>query len=173
MKRLAKLGDVEITVVEDENPIDSVTITNNSVESGQDVSDHIKQEPSIINITGVFTGDDAAKKLEKLKRYMYEGKLLHYICRNSYKSMAIESINRNHNGTIANGFRYNIVLKRVRIATAKEVELNIVDPSTGKASPKLTAKVKPITNHGKQQVQKKTTSGGVQVTKSAYPTKNG
>lgn len=158
MVRRVKLGDIEFSVVEEEKPRDMVTITDNPVESGQDVSDHVKQEPSIIDITGIMVGNDAASKLSKLKKYQKEGKLLPYIGRNHYANMAIETIDRSHSRGVKNGFEFNISLKSVRIATAKTVEIAVVSPVTKKASPKLNTKVKPKTNNGKQQPKTKASS---------------
>jgi len=145
--RRVKLGDVEFDVIESENPKDSATVTDKPVESGQDVSDHIKQNPSIINLRGQMT-EDAADKLQVLKKYQKEGTLLKYVGRNVYPNMVIEEIDREHDARNRLGFQFNIKLKQVRIATAKEVEINI-------ASPKDATKVKPVTNKGKQQPKQK------------------
>lgn len=155
MQRRAKLGDIEFSVVEDEKPRDLVTITDNSVENGQDVSDHVKQESSIIDLKGQMIGDDASKKLQQLKKYQREGKLLNYIGRNIYNNMGILTIDRDHGKQISNGFEFNITLKQVRIATAKTVEIKVVNPVTKVASPKVNTKVKRKTNNGKQQSKTK------------------
>lgn len=145
--RRVKLGDVEFDVVEDENPKDSATVTDKPVESGQDVSDHAKLNPSIINIRGQMT-EDAAEKLQVLKKYLRERTLLKYVGRNAYDNVVIEDLDRVHGVKNRQGFQFNIRLKQVRIATAKEVEINI-------ASPKDATKVKPVTNKGKQQPKQK------------------
>ncbi len=145
--RRVKLGDIEFDVIESENPKDSVTVTDKSVESGQDVSDHVKQNPSIINLRGQMT-EDAVDKLQVLKKYQKEGTLLKYVGRNVYPNMVIEEIDREHGTRNRLGFQFNIKLKQVRIATAKEVEINM-------ASPKDATKVKPIANKGKQQPKQK------------------
>jgi len=145
--RRVKLGDVEFDVIESENPKDSATVTDKPVESGQDISDHVKQNSSIINIRGQMT-EDAADKLQILKRYQKDGKLLKYVGRNIYSNMVIEEIDREHGADNRNGFQFNIKLKQVRVATAKEVEIKVANPSTKK-------KVKKTTNKGKQQPKTK------------------
>lgn len=155
MQRRAKLGDIEFTIIEDEKPRDVVVITDNSVENGQDISDHVKQNPSIIDLYGQMIGIDAAAKLNTLKKYQREGKLLTYIGRSIYDNMAIQSIDRSHGKNIRNGFSFNITLKQVRIATAKEVVINIVSPDTMKESKQTNTQVKPKTNNGKQQPHEK------------------
>jgi len=145
--RRVKLGDIEFDVIESENPKDSATVTDKPVESGQDVSDHVKQNPSIINLKGQMT-EDAVDKLQVLKKYQKEATLLKYVGRNVYPNMVIEEIDREHGTRNRLGFQFNIKLKQVRIATAKEVEINM-------ASPKDATKVKPVTNKGKQQPKQK------------------
>lgn len=146
-----KLGDVEFTVVEIENAKDSATITDNPVESGQDVSDHVKQDPSYINIRGQIIGEDAASNLQKLKKYKEDGALLIYTGRNRYGNMVIEDIDRVHGVQNRTGFSFDIKLKQVRIATAKEVEIKVVDPVTKAPSKKVSTQVKSKTNNGLQQ----------------------
>lgn len=153
MQRRVKLGDVEFTVVEDEKPRDLVMVTDNSVESGQDVSDHVKKLPSIIDIHGQMTEEDAAEKLQILKKYQDEGELLTYIGRNWYNNMVIQTIDRDHGTRNRYGYGFTITLKQVRIATALQVPIVIIHPETRKSSPQVTTKVKEETNGGKQQVQ--------------------
>lgn len=154
--RRVKLGDVEFTVVEVENAKDSATITDNPVESGQDVSDHVKQNPSYINIRGQMIGEDAYPNLQKLIKYKEDGELLTYTGRNVYRNMAIEDIDRIHGVKNKTGYSFDMKLKQVRIATAKEVEIKIANPVTKKADKKTSTKAKEPTNNGKQQPQQKT-----------------
>ena len=155
MEKRVKLGDIEFSVVEEEKPRDTVTITDHPVEKGQDVSDHVKQESSIIDILGIIVGDDAAEKLNKLQKYQKEGKLLSYVGRNVYSNMAIQTLDRNHGKDVRNGFAYNITLKQVRLSTAKEVELQVVSPVTKQPTPQVKTQVKKVTNNGKQQPKEK------------------
>lgn len=156
-----KLGDVEFTVVEVENVKDSATVTDNPVESGQDVSDHVKQNPSYINIRGQIIGDDAASKLQMLKKYKSEGALLKYVGRNMYGNMVIEDIDRVHGVKNRTGFSFDIKLKQVRIATAKEVQIKVANPSTKRQDKRTATKVKKTTNKGKQQPKAKKVSNKV------------
>lgn len=159
MKRV-KLGDVEFDVIESENPKDSATVTDNPVESGQDVSDHVKQNPSIINIKGQMT-EDAANKLQTLKHYKKEGALLKYVGRNVYSNMVIEEIDREHGVANRFGYQFSIKLKQVRIATAKEAQIKVANPSTKRQDKRTATKVKKTTNKGKQQPKAKKVSNKV------------
>lgn len=158
--RRVKLGDVEFDVIESENPKDSATVTDKPVESGQDVSDHVRQNPSIISLRGQMT-EGAADKLTILKRYQKNGELLKYVGRNAYSNMVIEELDREHGVTNRNGFQFNIKLKQVRIATAKEVEIKVANPSTKRQDKRTATKVKKTTNKGKQQPKAKKVSNKV------------
>jgi len=147
-----KLGGIEISVVESERVSNSVEVTEKPVEKGQDVADHVKPKPSTINIIGAVVGDDSSDKLQKLKKFQKEGKLLKYVGRNAYGNMVIEDIGTSHEIQIRNGYEFNITLKQVRIATAKEVEIKV----KGK---KRKTQVKKKTNKGRQQTKKKKVSG--------------
>lgn len=144
--QLAKLGDVEISVVFSDEPAHEVEVTERPVERGQDISDHVKKRPDIITISGVIVGDDAASKLNKLKEYQSKGQILTYINRIWYDNLVIESLNTRHGPSVANGFEFDMVLKRVRVATAKEVVLTSLSP------PEAT-RTKPVTNAGTKQPQ--------------------
>ena len=144
--RRVKLGDIEFDVIESENPNDSVEVTDKPVESGQDVSDHVKQNPSMLSIKGRMT-ENAAYKLQRLRQYQRDGVLLTYIGRNIYSNMVIVDLDREHGASNRLGFDFNITLKEVRIAVAKEVAIQVADYAA--------IQTKPVTNKGVQQPQEK------------------
>lgn len=144
--RRVKLGDIEFDVIESENPNDSVEVTDKPVESGQDVSDHVKQNPSMMSIKGRMT-EDAAYKLQRLRQYQKSGELLTYIGRNVYSNMVIVDLDREHGVNNRLGFDFNMTLKEVRIAVAKEVAINVASNAA--------LQTKPVTNKGVQQPQEK------------------
>lgn len=157
----ALLGDVELSVVHSDDPTSDVEVTEKPVERGQDVSDHVKQKPETLAISGVVVGDDASSKLSKLKEYQRTGKLLTYIHRVWYGNVVIESLNTRHGGNVANGFEFDMTLKRVRIAVPKEVA--ITNLSTAAAT-----KVKPVTNAGRKQPQKKQEENSASFSSNIY-----
>lgn len=145
MKR-ALLGEIEFSVVENENPSDSAEITDKPVEKGQDVADHVKIKPTIFNISGVVVGDDAYQKLQKLTNYHITGQILTYVGRNVYGNIVIEQFDRTHDSNVANGFTFNMKLKQVKIATAKEIII---------ANPKVRTQTKAVSSKGIQQAIQK------------------
>jgi len=139
MKR-AILGEVEFSAVEKEDPVNSVEVTEKPVERGQDVADHVRPKPVSVSISGVVVGPDAAQKLEKLKQYQRTGQLLTYIGRNLYTNMVIEHFDTSHGKNVANGFSFSMVLKHIRIATAREVAIKNVPVKTQGATQKAGTK---------------------------------
>lgn len=134
MKRLAKLGSVEFTLVEDESIKEDASMTEHPVESGQNVSDHIKQEALLISVSGIMTGEDALAKFNKLKSHRDNGELLYYQGKEFHKNMAILNIGRNYNKQISNGFYFDLELKQPRISTAKKVTFKISSPKVKTSS---------------------------------------
>ena len=161
MEKRVRLGSVEFSVVQKETIVDSAIVTDNQVESGQDVSDHMKKESSVIEISGIIVGDDAEGRLRQLQQYQKGAELLTYIGIEVYGNVVLQTIERSRESQVSNGFVYNITLKQIRIATAKEVEISVVNPATKKASLQTNTKVKENTNNGKQQTQRKMTTPSV------------
>jgi len=149
MKR-AILGDVEFSVVEQDDISISAEITDKSVESGQDVSDHVKPKPDILSIKGIIVGPDASKKWETLKQYNRTGELLTYINRVIYGNMAIQDFHPVHGKDIANGYKFSMTLKQVRIAEPREIVITNIPP-------KVQTKTKEVQKAGRKQPQEKKT----------------
>lgn len=149
-----KYGEVYFSVIEDENPTDSVRITDKSVEDGQPLVDHIQAEASTIRVKGMMVGDNASEQLQLLKKYMYNGERHTYIGRNTYNDMMIESIPRNHTRYISNGFEFSITFVNAKIAKTKTFKFeNAVNPTTKKKDITVKVKTKPVTNAGRKQVK--------------------
>jgi hypothetical protein len=109
-----------------------------------------------MSINGALMGDDASVKLNQLKKYQKEGKLLRFTSRNIYGNMFITNLNTDHAVNIRNGFTFTMTLKQVRIAKGKEVEINFkAPPGNTKEVEKLATKVKPVVNKGRQQTVNK------------------
>lgn len=154
----ATLGNVEFDVVENENILETSESTDHSVEQGQDVSDHVKHNPPILTITGVFVGKESSRKLQQLRKHRQDRDLLTYTGRNIFSNVVITAIDRNHNASNKYGLAFDITLKRIRITQAKNVSIKVANPKTKKVNAKTTTKVKKVSNKGKQQPKTKVTT---------------
>lgn len=130
-RRRATLGAVTLDIVESESIREDNIITDHPVEKGENVSDHARNEPTYIDISGVMT-EEAANKLQQLKQYRKDRTILTYTGRNIYDNLVIERFGREHGKQNRYGYSFNITLKRIRIATAKREAL----PNRGKQQPK-------------------------------------
>lgn len=165
--RRAKLGGVEFSVLESEDITESATVTSNPVEDGKDISDHVKQESSQLAISGLITGEYARSQFEKLKGYKESGRPVDYIGRERFKNMVIENINRNYDKSNKEGFSFNLSLREVRVTTAKRINIRVSAPRSRARTyslineevqiegGKVTVRIKPVTNKGRQQVEPK------------------
>lgn len=153
--RRAKYGDVYFSIIEDEDPNDSVRISDKAVEDGQPLVDHVQAEASTVRIQGMIVGDNASEQLQLLKSYMYNAERHTFIGRNIYSNMLIESIPRKHTRKIFNGFEFTITLVNAKIATTKTFTFkNSVNPTTKKKDVTIKTKTKPVTNSGRKPVKK-------------------
>lgn len=150
--RKAKLGGVEFTVVTSESITDSATVTDNPVEDGVNVSDHIKQEPSQLAISGIITGEYASEQFERIKNHKERGRLVGYIGRNRYRNMAIESVNKIYDKSNKEGFAFDVSLKEVRVSKAKKIVVRKAAPKS--AAKKVTPNKTAIAIRGRGYIQR-------------------
>lgn len=130
---MAVLGDLQIDVVESEQPTLTNTVTQRPVEKETDISDHIKQQPIQIQLKTYFADPDASGKYDELlsmrdseEIYTYSG------ASGIYDNMAIKEISPLKNASYGNGFECSISLMQIRIVELEEVQIQVgVDPVTG------------------------------------------
>lgn len=134
---MAKIGDVEVTILT-ESISRSNEITDRMVEDGN-ITDNIKNLPDLINLTGVV-GQDGWESLRKLLAYKKEGTLIDYNGRNSYRNVAIETLDTDHPYSAKNGFMFTCVLKQIKTSKAKFVEVLIPLKKTTNAGRQATKK---------------------------------
>jgi hypothetical protein len=139
---ISDTDEIEFTVVESENPTRTNQVTDNPVEQGVNIADHVKSDPLQFTFTGAITGDDAGIKYSRLVQMRDNRELLTYIGRNIVLNCVIESLSTTHDNTIRNGFTLSINLKQIRVAQIQFVDLSKVPiparpkKKTGKQSKK-------------------------------------
>jgi len=141
---MAKLGSMELDVVDSERPQFSNLVTDKPVESGVDIADHIEQKPVNLNLKCYFAVNeqDKYKQLKKMRNsqnlFTYEGNF------ETFENMAIQQLSALKNSDLGNGFECDILLKQVRVVEQETTEINLgKDPVTGQqaqADPKETKK---------------------------------
>lgn len=147
---IIKLENVVLDALVDESPSRTADVTDKPVEKGQDVSDHMKQNPTIIRLSGSVV-NDAANKLAILNDYQEEAKLLKFHGRNIFADVVLLQLNTKHNAPNGKGFDYEIALKQVRIANVETFEVTVKNPETGEQDAETSSKVQQQKNKGRQK----------------------
>lgn len=147
-----KLQDIIMDAVVDESPSNTAEVTDKPVEKGEDISDHMQIKPYTLKLSGSIV-NDAPAKLQLLRSYQKEAKLLRYTGRNIFTNLVLTNLETNHSVTNARGFDYTITLQHVKIAKPETFEVNVKNPDTKKQDAKTATKVKAKTNAGRKQVQ--------------------
>ncbi|EAD6274211.1 LysM peptidoglycan-binding domain-containing protein [Listeria monocytogenes] len=141
---VATLGSVKL-VNTNENESSPFTITDNPVETGANVSDHVQRETKTLEISGFLLGATAERDYATLKDYAEKGTIVTFRGRVYFKNVLISNLSKSYN-TIKNGFKITISLRDLRRASTPWVRKK--KKSSGKKQP-----VKP-----KKQPVKKTTA---------------
>ena len=141
-----KLNEVEFDVIAEELVSLSNEITEYAVEDNSAITDHIRPNPTRLNITGVLVGENAANKLETLRRYSRQGEVLNYINRNSIKDVIIRNLDTRHNARVRNGLEFVIELQQIRFVEAETVAL---------ATPIQFVQFRKVQNAGTKQASQK------------------
>lgn len=157
MKAKIKLEEIVMDAVVDESPSMTAEVTEKPVEKGEDIADHMKQKPYTIRLSGSIV-NDAPAKLELLRSYQKDAKLLKYAGRNIFADVVLTNLSTKHSVENATGFDYEITLQHVRIAQPETFEVKVKNPKTGKQDAKTASKVKKRTNVGRKQITKRGTS---------------
>ncbi|EAC7513168.1 LysM domain-containing protein [Listeria monocytogenes] len=141
---VATIGSVKL-VNTNENESSPFTITDNPVETGANVSDHVQRETKTLEISGFLLGATAERDYATLKDYAEKGTIVTFRGRVYFKNVLISNLSKSYN-TIKNGFEITISLRDLRRASTPWVRKK--KKSSGKKQP-----VKP-----KKQPVKKTTA---------------
>ncbi|MDC0761698.1 hypothetical protein POF51_13410 [Brevibacillus sp. AG] len=132
-------------LVESEDPKFEVEVTDQPVENGINVSDHVQRKPYTMDISGFIVGEDAAQIREKIKTISESGELVEFQGRNLFSGLIV-SFSTNHTNRVANGFAFSLSMKEIRTAKSSYVE-TLPMP--------IKAQVAPVISAGRKQTKKK------------------
>lgn len=138
---MAKINGLYIFVI-DESKDFGVDATEHPVETGVDITDHVKRKAIEMSISGEIVGKDAASTMSRLKQMHQNGTLCKYVGRTTLSNCLITDFSISHPHTIWGGCSFSMTLKEVRIAST----------SYKKVTTKNTKQTKKT---GTQQVKKK------------------
>ena len=113
---MAKLNNLYI-FVKDEQLSFGVDVTEHTVESGIDISDHVRRRARTLSITGEFVGTKGAATLSQIQRLHEEGKYCLYVGCVNFPKCLITDFNISNTPNIWGGCEFSMTLKEIRTAS--------------------------------------------------------
>ncbi|MCR8636186.1 phage baseplate protein [Paenibacillus radicis (ex Xue et al. 2023)] len=108
-------------MVESEEPSHEIDVTEQPIEDGIDIMDHVRAKAKTMRISGFIVGDDAAQIRQNILNLHQAGSIIEFIGRNYFVGI-ITSFQSTHNHQVANGLSFNATLKEVRVAKSSYLE---------------------------------------------------
>lgn len=143
------LIDGKYITVQFESPDFPVVATEQPVEMGINMVDHVQAQARTMSLSGVMVGPEAAKTLAYIIAVKDKGQMVSYAGRMAFKGI-ITSFSTGHEYTIADGFTFSMELREVRVATSSYVDT---------LPPPIKAQAAPIVNSGTKQTKDKSSDG--------------
>nr|DAY61036.1 MAG TPA: hypothetical protein [Caudoviricetes sp.] len=115
---MALINDLYV-FVEDEDLNHDIESTTHPVETGIEITDHIRKKPVELNLKGKivdYEGIRASETLEKVKQLQNEGTIITYVGRNLINGVQIQTLSTSHPNTNSGGCDFSMTLKEVRFA---------------------------------------------------------
>lgn len=143
------------------------TITDNPVEGGGNVNDHVFRSPLSFQLIGTVT--DGAAAIATLNRMWMKGDILTYTGRNRIGNLVIQNLQSTHDASNQKGFAFTATMKQITLGSSEAsgtVEMmSEQDAAASAASPSSSA--------GSSQTAKKRADGlkttaSVTISSSAY-----
>ncbi|OMF28302.1 phage baseplate protein [Paenibacillus sp. FSL H8-0259] len=143
------LIDGKYITVEEESPDFPVVATEQPVEKGISLVDHVQAQARTISLSGVISGPDAAKTRAYLITAKDKGQIVKYVGRNAFTGI-ITGFSTPTSYKTADGMTFTMELREIRIATSSYVDT---------LPPPIKAQAAPIVNSGTKQTKDKSSTG--------------
>lgn len=104
-------------VVNSEDVTRSSTITDNPVEGGSNIQDHVFHQPLSFQISGVaINGADTISALQKMWK---SGDIITYTGRNRIENLVIQQFRSTHDAAHKTGFSFTATLKQITLGSSE------------------------------------------------------
>lgn len=104
-------------VVNSEDVTRSSTITDNPVEGGSNIQDHVFHQPLNFQISGVaINGADTISALQKMWK---SGDIITYTGRNRIENLVIQQLRSTHDAAHKTGFSFTATLKQITLGSSE------------------------------------------------------
>lgn len=141
---MALINGMYITV-QSESPSFPVTVTEQPVEKGINLIDHVQAQARTLSISGIIAGTKAAKTRADIISVKDKGQIVGYVGRNGFVGV-ITDFSTATDYTTADGMTFSMELREVRVAAASYVDT---------LPPPIKAQAAPIVNSGTKQTKGK------------------
>lgn len=142
--------------VRTENNAQSISASEHSVETGADLTDHVKADAEEISLDGIISGRNYKNIVKVIKNWEKSGTRVNYSGNISLSGCLIHNFRPSFSADIQNGCTFSMELKKVRIAAPSYV----VQPNNSAPETKET------TNTGTNSVEVNNTDGDYHTVKS-------
>lgn len=156
------IQDIPLEVISEKSRSLPMSLPSKRVENGFNISDSVRKEPMIINITVVDNSSDYMLNRDKLMKLQELGEEVQFVFsnRDTYEHMIIENIEEVETDKQKFGFTYFITLRQIQVGAIKESDVktdNKKAKTSGGKKKRTTAKVSKPTSAEKSKVSKVTT----------------
>lgn len=168
------IQDIPLEVISEKSRSLPMSLPSKRVENGFNISDSVRKEPMIINITVVDNSSDYMLNRDKLMKLQELGEEVQFVFsnRDTYEHMIIENIEEVETDKQKYGFTYFITLRQIQVGEIKESDVktdNKKAQTSGGKKKRTTAKVSKPTNAEKSKVSKVTSGSNTNSSSSAKP----
>lgn len=158
------IQDIPLEVISEKSRSLPMSLPSKRVENGFNISDSVRKEPMIINITVVDNSSDYMLNRDKLMKLQELGEEVQFVFsnRDTYEHMIIENIEEVETDKQKFGFTYFITLRQIQVGEIKESDVktdNKKAQTSGGKKKRTTAKVSKPTNAEKRKVSNVLTGG--------------
>lgn len=151
---MATIGGLEVWIEDGgEQAERTVNATSHPVESGADITDNVRRNGTVVNLTGEIVGADAVEKLQRIDAWKNAGTIVAYHGTYSYNRMVITKFNTTHTNKIVGGYKFDATLQEIRIAKSAYV------PNKSTSPRKNAGTQRKISNSASKKVYYTTKSG--------------
>ena len=151
------IQDIPLEVISEKTRSLPMTLPTKRVENGFNISDSVRKEPMIINITVVDNSKDYMLNRDKLMKLQELGEEVQFVFsnRDTYEHMIIENIEETETEKQKFGFTYYITLRQIQVGEIKENDVKMDSKkakTSGGKKKRTTAKVSTPTSAEKSKV---------------------
>ena len=155
------IQDIPLEVISEKSRSLPMSLPSKRIENGFNISDSVRKEPMIINITVVDNSSDYMLNRDKLMKLQELGEEVQFVFsnRDTYEHMIIENIEEVETDKQKYGFTYFITLRQIQVGEIKESDVktdNKKAQTSGGKKKRTTAKVSKPTSAEKSKVTKVT-----------------